>query len=371
MDSVELSLQIDPEIYNSLADFTLPDDLGFGRTMVPIMYTASYDGERWHSRKLLPYTPISIDPAAKVLHYSQEIFEGMKAYCVGNKSPSLFRPKENWKRINRSARHLCMPSIPESIFMEGVESITAFSQAFIPRESGCALYLRPFMIGVDADLSLTASRRYLFMVIASPSAAYQAGKMRVKIDFENSRASVGGTGHVKTGGNYAAAMRSSQRTVDVGFHQTLWLDPRERTYIEELSGMNVFAVINGDLHTPELSGSILPGITRDSVIQLARFLGYTVKESRISAVELLESINSGQCTEMFACGTAAIIVSIDVLGGNRLAPCHFPSDTPVATQLCQNLLAIQEVSAEDPFAWSHHIPQSIHFSGAHDCVQTC
>jgi branched-chain amino acid aminotransferase len=370
------SLQIDPEIHHCLDRFKPPAELGFGSTMIPIMYQATFNGTEWVDRQLVPYGPLSLDPAAKVLHYAQEVFEGLKAYRVGDTEPNLFRPKQNWKRMNDSAHHLCMPLVPEAIFMEGIESITAFSEPFIPRESGCALYLRPFMIGVDANLGLAASNEYLFTVIASPSAGYQPGAMRVKIDNLNSRAAVGGTGHVKVGGNYAAAMKSSQCTTAQGFHQTLWLDPVNREYLEELSGMNIFALIDGELHTPELSGTILPGITRDSIIQLARRLGIPVIERRISVTELLKDIDSGRCTEMLACGTAAIIVPIGAIGvgalgngaiGIEAIGCDgsivhdFSAKTTVSNQLREALLSIQEARAPDPFGWCCSVPCSSDF----------
>ncbi len=300
-----------------------------------------------------------LDPAAKVLHYSQEIFEGLKAYARSDGNPCLFRPQDNARRLNLSAERMCMPEIPLAIFMEGVERLTALAQPYIPVSSGGALYLRPFMIGVDAALMMGASRRHEFYVIASPSMAYHEGRMRVMVERQACRAALGGTGAVKVGGNYAAALHSSERAKRLDFDQTLWLDPEHRRYIEELSGMNLFALIDGELHTPALSGSILPGITRDSLICLARQFGYTVRERRLAIEELLAAVADGRCTEFFACGTAAVVTPISVLGhpdGERLA---LPEAAPVAERLRGALVDIQEGRRQDQFAWVHPLPHEV------------
>jgi branched-chain amino acid aminotransferase len=355
------SLEIDQKVARQIEDFELPEKLGFGQVMAPVMYRARFREGVWQSSELLPYGPISIDPAAKVLHYSQEIFEGLKAYRYSNGTVALFRPLENWCRFNRSAERMCMPAIPEAIFMEGVSAVSALMADHIPTSPGQSLYLRPFMIGVDADLGLAASVNNDFYIIASPSEAYQQGSFKVVIERRDCRAAQGGTGCVKVGGNYAAALAAGRRVHSAGYDQSLWLDPSEHRYIEELSGMNVFALINGVLHTPELSGSILPGITRDSVMNLAKQVGLTVVERRIDIDDLLATIESGDCTEVFACGTAAVITPVSVLADANGTRYELGDQNPIASQLHTLLTGIQEGRHDDVFGWNWPIEDMFSF----------
>ncbi len=348
-------LQIDSGVFDRLSQHCNGEHLGFGSTMIPVMYKASFTDGAWQSRTVLPYQQIGLDPAAKVLHYSQEIFEGMKAYSRGAGDPALFRPLENARRMNASAARLSMPMIPEEIFMEGVEAITSLSKPHIPQGDGCSLYIRPFMIGTEASLQLGASRTCDYYVIASPSQSYHSGAMRVMIERKECRAALGGTGAVKVGGNYAAALSSAARAARNDFDQSLWLDPEQQFYIEELSGMNVFALIDGVLHTPELNGSILPGITRDSIIALARHRGYTVIERRMAIKELIEKIQGGNCMEIFACGTAAIVTPISLLGDDRGLAVELPEETPLADEMRSALMALQYGNEKDVFGWMHTI----------------
>lgn len=358
MHVISETVSIDSAVYRALADFNLPTELAFGNVMAPIMYRADCINGQWHSRRLIPYGPIAIDPACKVLHYGQEVFEGMKSYAVGGNKPSLFRPQENWQRLNRSAKRLIMPSIPEDIFMEAVSMMTAFCHEIIPSDTGCALYLRPFMLGMDASLNLGESDNNSFIVIASPSGAIHSGAMKVKVERHHNRAAVGGTGDVKVGGNYASATQANLKVQQQGYHHVLWLDPYRREIIEELSGMNFFAVINGQLHTPELSGSILPGITRDSIIQLARSLGMAVIERKMPIDELLNDIAANNCSELFACGTAAILTPISVINDGTgshdgKGKDFILSDGDVTLLLREKLLAIQESRTKDTFGWNY------------------
>jgi len=319
--------------------------------MAPVMYRIEYQDGRWWDGELLPYGPIAIEPAAKVFHYAQEIFEGLKAYLVDTEQAVLFRPEMNWARFNASAQRLCMPELPEKIFMEALQSVTAHCENIIPKISGQSLYLRPFMMGTQADLSVSGSNTYSFFVIASPSEAYHNGSMRVMVERQDSRAAVGGTGAAKVGGNYAASLLSVRRTHEQGFDQSLWLHPSDRQHIEELSGMNFFAVIEGELHTPQLNGSILPGVTRDSLLELARAMDIGVHERPIEVDELLAQVSAGTCTEAFACGTAAIISSISLFSdvGNIYELPASPG--PIAEQLRHRLLDIQEGRSKDVFDW--------------------
>lgn len=347
-------ITIHPGLQNAISSFSLPETLGFGNIMSPVMAIADYENGKWGNLEIMPYGPISMYPTAKVLHYAQEIFEGMKAYRVGGAGPFIFRPEENHLRFNRSAERMAMPHIPAALFMDAVKEVTAYSAAFVPRRSGESLYLRPFMFASEETLGIKPSEKFRFIVIASPSGAYFSSEtgLSVLIERENSRAFPGGTGFAKTGGNYAASLLSSIKAKQHGFVQTLWLDGREKKYIEEMSGMNFFAVINNELHTPELNDSILDGITRKSLITLARDLGYKVFERKMVIDELLADIKAGRCTEAFACGTAAIITPINYLA--EITEERFPLIHPegkVGIELKEKLLAIQEGRSTDKYEW--------------------
>ncbi|WP_143729308.1 branched-chain amino acid aminotransferase [Microbulbifer sp. GL-2] len=354
-----MSIYIDPDVALSLRGYEMPERLGFGTAMAPVMFRAVCQDGCWSTGELIPYAPLSVDPAAKVLHYAQSCFEGMKAYRA-SQGIALFRPEKNAQRMAYSAKRLCMPPVPESLFLDGVRTVAAYCANLVPGNSGESLYLRPFLMGTQADLTVSASTSYEFYVIASPSEAYHSGNMRLWVEREDARAAVGGTGDAKVGGNYASSLLSIGRLKERGFDQSLWLNPSDRSSVDELSGMNFFAVIDGELHTPALNGSILEGITRFSLIELAKDLGYSVVESAIHIDELLEQVVSGTCSEAFACGTAAIISPISLIGDESgsyelsLAPGR------VAQHLRLALLDIQEGRVADRFGWMHSIkPVSI------------
>ncbi|NIB43613.1 branched-chain amino acid aminotransferase [Pseudomaricurvus alkylphenolicus] len=340
-------------------NFQLPDTIGFGRLMAPVMFRAEYCDGIWSAGQLVPYGPISLDPAAKVLHYAQEVFEGMKAYWVDSETPQLFRPVENCKRFNNSAEFMCMPQVPEELFMSGVTQLTDICRNLIPRNSGASMYLRPFMFGTQADLTITASSSYEFYVIASPAEIYHAGEMRVIVERHRSRTAAGGMGVAKTGGNYAASMQSSKECMQQGYNQVLWLNSAVAGQIDELSGMNLFVVMDDELHTPELNGSILPGITRSAILELAKDLGYKVRERNIQIDSLLALIESGTCTEAFACGTAAVISPISIIAdqGKEYPLPKVPG--PVGQALYESLLAIQEGRVEDKYGWIQAVERQV------------
>ncbi|MDG2472493.1 MAG: branched-chain amino acid aminotransferase [Pseudomonadales bacterium] len=350
--------RISPDVMPTLAGFSLPEELGFGEVKVPIMYRADYTNGEWQSAQLTPYGNIEIDPAAKVLHYAQEVFEGLKAYRLGSQRANFFRPLENLKRINRSAERMCMIDIPESIWMDGISLMTAYSEPFIPNGSGKSLYLRPFLIGTKSNLGMGISDSFTFMVIASPSTIYHAGHMKIQIEREACRAARGGTGAAKTGGNYAAALQSAQQVQRRGYDQSLWLDPVEMKYIEELSGMNFFILQNGELHTPILNGSFLAGITRDSLITLAKHKGITVIERDIAIQEVLNGIETGAVSEIFACGTAAIVSPVSVIADADGRTYNVANVDQLAADLRQSLLAIQEGREADPFSWTSIVKEA-------------
>lgn len=316
-----------PGVDAALNNFVLPETLGFGAVNAPVMFSAEWRDHQWDRGRLLPYGPIEILPGARALQYAELVFEGLKAYRVGRSQPNLFRPEENFRRLERSAQRLSMPVVPE------------------------ALYLRPFLFGTESGYLLRNSHTCRFMVIANPVEAYASGSPSVAVERRDVRAAVGGVGAAKTAANYAASLRGSTAAVASGHAVALWLDAASHQYIQELSGMNFFAVIDGELHTPELDTAILPGVTRDSLIKLARHLGYTVHERQMAVDELLAQIDSGRCSEIFACSTAAIVMPICALADTD-GRMFKPRDTNVmASGLRDVLLAIQERRAPDPFGW--------------------
>ncbi|HMT50052.1 MAG TPA: branched-chain amino acid aminotransferase, partial [Dietzia sp.] len=288
---------------------------GFGKHFTDHMVTLPYSNGRWGTPVVEAYAPFTIDPSAVVLHYAQTIFEGLKAYRQADGSIASFRPEQNAARFNRSAERLAMPRLPEELFMESLRQLVAIDRDWVPAAGGEeALYLRPFMIATETGLGVRPADEYLYSVIASPAGAYFSrgvAPVSVWLSTEFVRASPGGTGAAKFGGNYAASLRAQEQATAEGCDQVVWLDAIERKYIEEMGGMNLFFVLgsgdSAEIVTPELSGSLLPGVTRDSLLQLSRHLGYRVTERRISVQEWESGVASGEITEVFACGTAAVI----------------------------------------------------------------
>ena len=350
-------LEIESSVSEAVKNCKLPEPLGFGAFRVPLMAQATYKDGRWSEVTIGPYAPITLDPSAKVFHYGQEIFEGMKCY-KNDGQLALFRPMENQKRLNKSAERLSMPAIPEDIFLNAVASVCHHSAPLVPDGEGESLYLRPFVIATEEGLGLAASSEHLFLVIASPSGGYfSPGKVNVLIEREDCRAAKGGTGAAKCGGNYAGSLKSLIDSNKKGFQQNMWLDASEKKYIEELSGMNFFAVIEGELYTPALTDSILPGITRDSIIRLAKDAGYKVHEVPLDVDEIIEHIKSGRLSEMFACGTAAVLTPVSALGeadGTLYEAAQ--NYGPVSAQLREALVDIQRGRRKDPYEWVVAVP---------------
>lgn len=293
------------------------DKLGFGHIFTDHMFIMNYDeGQGWHDARIVPFQNITLSPAAMVFHYGQTMFEGLKAYKGDNGEVYLFRPDMNAKRANNSNKRLCIPSIPEEDFVQAVKAVVDIDRDWIPDEPGTSLYIRPFVISTDDHLGVAPSKSYLFMVILSPSGAYyESGLAPVGIWIEDDyvRAVRGGIGYAKTGGNYAASLAAQVKAHDDGYSQVLWLDGVERKYIEEVGAMNIVFKIAGKVVTPMLNGSILPGITRDSVLTLCRDWGYEVEERKISVDELIEAAHNGTLEEVFGTGTAAVVSPVGKL----------------------------------------------------------
>jgi len=291
--------------------------LGFGKIFTDHMFVMNYtEGQGWHDARIVPFQNISLSPAAMVYHYGQEMFEGLKAYKGADGEVYLFRPDMNAKRTNATNDRLVIPQIPEEDFVQAIKAVVDVDRDWVPTEPGTSLYVRPFVIATDEFLGVAPSKTYLFMIILSPSGAYyESGLAPVGIWIEDEyvRAVRGGMGFAKTGGNYAASLIAQQKAHDAGYSQVLWLDGVDRKYIEEVGAMNIFFKIAGKVVTPALNGSILPGITRNSVIQVCKEWGYDVEERKISADELIEAQKNGTLEECFGTGTAAVISPVGKL----------------------------------------------------------
>jgi branched-chain amino acid aminotransferase len=350
-------ITIDEQALKLVQDFVLPQELGFGQIICPVMIEANYDKGSWSALKLVPKKAIELDPTCKVLHYAQEIFEGLKAYAPQGRGPYLFRPDQNALRFNESAERMAMAKLPEHYFTQAVEVITSYCSHLIPGAAGDSLYIRPFMIATDQGLGIKPSESFKFLVIASPSQSYfKSGSINVLIEREAVRACPGGIGHAKTGGNYAASLLSMIKAKEAGFDQVLWLDALTKTTIEELSGMNLFAVYGDEIITPKLTETILDGITRKSLLTLANHLDIKIKETTISINELISDIKSDKCQEVFSCGTAVVITPVSCLGEKSGEKFHLKhSEGPMALRLKEQLVAIQEGRSEDPFGWRKEV----------------
>lgn len=352
------NIEIHPAVKKLIADFKVDSDsLGFGKYFAPIMITARFAQGQWEPFQLIPYGPLAIDPSAKVLHYAQEIFEGMKTFRHPSNEIFMFRPEMNARRFNMSARRMAMPEVPEQLYLNACETICAYAKTLVPSRHGESLYLRPFMIATEASLGIKPSNEFLFVVIASPSGSYfSADSVKVYVERKDIRCAPGGMGYAKTGGNYAASLNSYKKTLDIGCDQTMWLDALEHKYIEEMSGMNFFAIINGALHTPTLTDTILDGITRKSIIEFARLQGFEVFERKISITELLEAISSGECTEAFMCGTAAVIAPVtSLLDKGRIYELPKQADGGIALKLRKLLVDIQSGLHPAPQGWLYPV----------------
>lgn len=345
-------LEISEHLKQAIKSYKLPESLGFGKVRTPLMVQSSYLDGGWGDLQVTDYQAIALDPSSKVFHYGQAIFEGLKAYRTGDRV-TIFRPDQNAQRFAMSARRLSMPELPLSIFMTACATMAHSLRSLIPTGINDSLYLRPVMIATEPGLGLAAAKEYLFYVIASPSSGYFApGDVHVLIERKDCRAAPGGTGFAKAAGNYAGSLQSLLKSNQKSFQQNMWLDAREKKYIEELSGMNFFAVVNGELYTPKLSDSILPGITRNSLICLAKEQGLKVNETSLEIDWVIEQLSSGMCSELFACGTAAVITPIAALGEDDGTLYHArESFGPIAQKLRQTLVDLQRGRIKDSHGW--------------------
>jgi branched-chain amino acid aminotransferase len=335
--------------------FDDPLKLPFGRNFTDYMFSMDHAGAGWQNPCIKPYQPLVLQPSANVFHYSQEVFEGQKAYRSKKNEILLFRPRENARRLNRSLQRLCMPEIPEEMFLEAECELLKLEKRWVPGQKGASLYIRPTVIGTEAALGVKPSSEYLFYIILSPVGPYfKEGfdPVSLWVSETYSRAGSGGTGEAKTGGNYSGSLLATREATQKGYSQVLWLDAGEHRFVEEVGAMNIFFVLDGTLVTPSLDGTILHGVTRKSVLELAPELGLPVEERRIAIEEVIDGMRTGKLTEIFGAGTAAVISPVGkiafrgedhVVGNNQTGPW--------AQKIFATLTGIQYGEIEDKRGW--------------------
>ena len=334
-----------------------PDHLPFGRIFTDHMFMMDYDPEQgWHDGRIVPYGPIELDPASTVFHYGQEMFEGLKAYRTKEGKVQLFRPDMNAKRTNNTNKRMCMPQIDEDLFVDAVKAIVEVDKDWIPDKKDTSLYIRPFMFATEPFMGVAASKTYRFMIILSPVGPYYEHGLaptRIYVENEYIRSAMGGTGYAKIGGNYAAAMIAEQKAHDMGFDQVLWLDAKEKKYVEEIGTSNAFFKIDGQIYTSSLVGTILPGITRASMIEVMKEWGYKVNETRFTIEDVFKAGQEGKLEEVFATGTAAVISPVGelfwdgkslVINDNKIGE--------LSQKLYDELYGIQTGEIEDKRGWT-------------------
>lgn len=331
------------------------DNLAFGSVFSDHMLVCDYKNGAWEVPKIVPYKAISLDPSSKIFHYGQSIFEGMKAYKDKNGSIFLFRPTDNHKRFNISAKRMCIPEIPEDYFMDGLSELLKLDSAFIPTNDGASLYIRPFMFATGKGFHASPADEYKFMIACAPSGAYFAGKVKVLIEQTYSRSANGGVGFAKAGGNYAGQFYPTQLAVAKGYNQVIWTDDTEHEYIEEAGAMNIFVRINDTLITGPTSDRILDGITRKSIITIAKKQGIPIEVRKITVTEVVEAAKEGTLKEMFGAGTAAVISPISAFGYKEtdyeLPILH----APYAEKIKRIITDIQYNKSEDPYGWRYEV----------------
>jgi branched-chain amino acid aminotransferase len=330
--------------------------MGFGKLFTDYMFTMDYSAdEGWHDPRVEPFHPFTLDPCCAVFHYGQEIFEGLKCYRRADGGIQLFRAKDNFARMNSSAARMCIPAFDEALALKGLEELLKVEKDWVPHSNGTSLYIRPAIIATEPALGVHASSRYIFFIILSPSGVYYRGGLApvgIYVEDKYVRAVRGGVGFAKTGGNYAASIKAGDVAEQRGYTQVLWLDGVEQKYVEEVGAMNMMFVLGGKIVTPALNGSILPGITRDSVMKLARDMGYAVEERKVSIAEVLEAAENGTLDEAFGTGTAAVVSPVGKLGyEDRDYAINDGKIGPIAQKLYDALTGIQYGAMPDKFGW--------------------
>ncbi|MHA1551923.1 MAG: branched-chain amino acid aminotransferase [Candidatus Heimdallarchaeaceae archaeon] len=352
---IEMQLATEEQRKQKPAD----SELVFGKIFTDHLFELSYENENWGTPRIVPYHPFSLDPATSVFHYGQEIFEGMKAFRHPDGSIHLFRPYKNAERFMKSAERMSMPTVNKDLFVKAITELVKLENEWVPNSPGMTLYIRPTMIATEVALGVHPSDKYLFYIILSPVGPYfKTGfkPTKVYVTSTHIRAAPGGTGEAKTGGNYSATLWSQQKAKSLGYPQVLWLDALERKYVEEAGAMNIMFVIDGEIYTPPLDGTILRGITRESVMVLAKDLGYTIHEEPIIITDLIDKIQDGSCSEIFCVGTAASITPLGeifykgeeyIVNGGEVGK--------ITQYLYDELVGIQFGKIPDRFNWMHKV----------------
>lgn len=337
---------------NSRLSSTDLSHINFGRVFSDHMFMMDFEDGRWQHPRIVPFAPLQMSPASSVLHYGQSIFEGLKAYRRADGGASMFRPHANIARMNRSAARMCMPSVPEDVFLEALIELVGQDIGWIPGGDDAALYIRPFLFAGDEYIGIRPSDTYRFMIFTCPVRGYYAEPVRVKIETEYSRAFPGGTGGTKCAGNYGAALYPAKLAQDNGFHQLVWTDAMEHKYIEESGTMNIFFRIGDVLLTPEVGGTILEGVTRDSILRIARDEGVPVEERRVSVQEVVDAARNGTLKEAFGAGTAATVAHVaSIAFGEDVFSLPPVEERTVANGIAARLDDIRRGRVADPYDW--------------------
>ncbi|MCX2450506.1 branched-chain amino acid aminotransferase [Pedobacter sp. PLR] len=334
----------------TVTDFS---QLPFGKVFSDHMFIAEYEDGAWKNLQVLPYGPIPMSPAISALHYGQAIFEGMKAYRQPNDTVSVFRADKNFERFNKSAARMAMPSIPEDIFMQGIAALIDIDKNWVPNQDGYSLYIRPVMFATDPYLGVKASDKYTFCLLTTPTGPYYSKALKVKIETEYTRADEGGVGYAKTAGNYARSLFPFAEATKAGFDQLIWTDAVTHEFIEEAGTANLIFVIDGKLVTPSVRSTVLDGVTRDTIIKLAKHAGIEVEERRVSVKEVIEGIENGRLTDAFAAGTAATVTPIGEIGyEGKLYTLTDPATRTISAGIAKTLNDIRYGLAPDEFGWN-------------------
>jgi branched-chain amino acid aminotransferase len=330
------------------------NNLPFGKNFSDHMLVADYADGQWQNFQIMPYADISMSPAMSVLHYGQAFFEGLKAYKLADGRISVFRPYKNAERFNKSAERLCMPQLPEDLFVQSIAALVEVDQQWIPEKENHALYIRPFMFATEAALGVHPSSTYKFCILTGPVGPYFSKYLKVKVETEFSRACDGGFGFAKAAGNYAGSMLPAKKAAEEGFDQIIWTDSREHAYVEELGAANIIFIIDGKIVTPSTRDTILKGVTRDSILELAKSWNLPVEERRIAVAEVLDGIKSGKVTEAFGVGTAATITSIAEIGfQGEIFTLPDPAKGEIAAKLRRTLDDLKYGRTADTNNWNY------------------
>ncbi|MET4082320.1 branched-chain amino acid aminotransferase [Pedobacter sp. UYP30] len=349
-DTLDTSITKVEESRLTTTDFS---ELPFGKVFSDHMFTADFEGGHWTNFQIMPYGPIAMSPAISALHYGQAIFEGLKAYRLPDGRISVFRADKNFERFNKSASRMSMATVPENIFMEGLAALVKLDERWVPAQDGYALYIRPVMFATDPYLGVRASESYKFALLTTPTGPYYSNALKIKIETEYTRADDGGVGFAKTAGNYGRSLYPFEQAKEQGFDQLIWTDANTHEYIEEAGTANLLFVIDGKLITPSIRSTVLDGVTRDTILTLAKDEGIEVEERRVSVKEVIEGIEKGTLTEAFAAGTAATITQLGEIGyQNKLYTLPGAGSRPISNGIAKKLNDIRYGLAPDTYGWN-------------------